>query len=657
MQALGMWSYWILALFAMLEAIVLTGAIAPGALAIMAGGILVQRGAIDFFDLAWFVAGGAILGSEISYRLGGLTAQGLKGRQRLAGSHHIQRAQGLLTKYGGFAMILGRFLGPLSAFVPFSAALAGMSQRRFTLWNIVSSIPYALGLPAIGYFFGSALGTFGAAAPRMLAFGIGLLAILGLFWFLLGRLRRAWPMMMLIARSVTSGIAARPTVRGLVARFPRLTRFVTRRFNTARFMGLTATVLALLFLYLLGAYLDSVIDYTSDASVTQADTRLANLLYAMRDARLTAIFGWITALGSWQISLPMLGGAGAALLLLRRHDLLGGLVIAVMGNQLTVAILKSFFDRPRSPLGYFIETSGSFPSGHAAASIAVWGMLFYIAWRLRYLSSAVAGMAAVTLAFFIGFSRIYLVEHYLSDVLNGWLIGALWLTVGVAFCEWRREFRVEMPSAKPSRQRWAAIYNAAALGTSLVLASTLSEPLNKIDTRVSYDSAQIASLLETKALPVQTETLTGAPRAPIAMLVDATGSRHLISRMEALGWTRATRPGLGTLTAAVSAEWTGGDMPSPLVISTFWDTRPNDLAFSKKGVDLGAMRLHARFWMIAAPKTDASTIIGSVIVEDPLYVLDETSRLPPRDMRPAAALAAALQKAGFGVTRVSGLLE
>ncbi|UTH47624.1 hypothetical protein KBW81_13015 [Loktanella salsilacus] len=55
-----------------------------------------------------------------------------------------------------------------------------------------------------------------------------------------------------------------------------------------------------------------------------------------------------------------------ALLALRRYDLLGGLWIAAVGNQLTVTLLKSFFDRPRSDLGYFVETSGSFPSGHAA---------------------------------------------------------------------------------------------------------------------------------------------------------------------------------------------------------------------------------------------------------------------------------------------------
>ncbi len=635
-----------MALFAMLEAIILTGVIAPGALVIIAGGILVQRGTIDFFDLAWFVAAGAVLGSEISYRLGRLTAQGLKGRQRLTGSSHMMRAQNLLTAYGGFAMIIGRFLGPLSAFVPFSAAMAGMSHRRFTMWNAISAVPYALSLPAIGYFFGSAIGTLGAAAPRFLAFGAGVLIIVALIWFLQRRLRRAWPLLLLIMQSAVSGLRAKPSMQRLAKRFPRATGFLANRFATAQFLGLTGTVLTVLFVYLLGVYLDSVFDFVGNASVTEADARLANLLFALRDARLTAVFGWITALGGWHITLPMLVGAGSALLLLRRHDLLGGLVLTAIGNQLTVALLKSFFDRPRSPLGYFIETSGSFPSGHAAASVAVWGMLFYVAWRTRYLSAASAGMTAIALAFLIGLSRVYLIEHYLSDVLNGWLVGALWLTLGVAFCEWRRDF-LRARAVTTNRRRGAAASVATALAVSLALASTLTEPLNSVDVIAAPDRSHMADAVASGELTLGTHTLTGSPRASLSVILEINDVGNLISSMESMGWTLAPRPGLGTLMAAVWADWTEGSVPDPLVLPTFWDSHPNDLAFSKAASVHGGLRLHARFWQLGAAKDGSVQFAGSAMAEDPLYVLQESDAAPLRSASDKVDLASALQTAGL----------
>ena len=45
LAAMGSWSYWVLGLFAMFEAIVLTGVLVPGAAAVVAGGMLAQRGA------------------------------------------------------------------------------------------------------------------------------------------------------------------------------------------------------------------------------------------------------------------------------------------------------------------------------------------------------------------------------------------------------------------------------------------------------------------------------------------------------------------------------------------------------------------------------------------------------------------------------------
>ncbi len=633
LQSFGVWTYWILALFAMLEAIVFTGVMVPGAIAVIAGGVLVQRGVIDFFDLGWFVLAGTIIGSEVSYRLGGLAARGLSGRRSFADAKYAVRAKGLLTRYGGFAMVVGRFLGPLSAFVPFSAAMAGMGRRRFVIWNVVSALPYSFGLPALGYFFGSALGTVGAAAPRILAFAVGAALVLGLLWFVAVRLGRALPLLGAIGQSVLHGIGEKPVVQRFVARHPATSAFLTARFDTAKFVGLTGTVLSVLLVYLLVAYVDSVTDFLGSPDVVQGDTRLANLFYALRDDRLIALFGWITAVGGWEVVVTMIAGATVALIVLRRVDLTLGLWLTVVGSQLSVTLLKSFFARPRSDLGYFTETSGSFPSGHAASSVAIWGMLFYLAWRTRLLSATAAGLAAITLAFLIGLSRIYLVEHYLSDVLNGYLVGAVWLTLGIAFCEWRRDAGTP---PDPTRRRYGTRIAGTVVGiaaaASIVLASVAVAPTNP----APVAAPRVVATLGAATLPMATQTLLGEPRGQIGFIVAARDDAALTAALQSAGWTFAPRPGPGTLMLAAWDDWTGGALPRPLVIPTFWDDRPTDLAFER--IDDPAVdtpRLHLRIWRTGDSMTDGTALYaGNLILEDPLEWIAEDDVTVPADSSP-----------------------
>lgn len=576
LQSLGAWSYWLLALFAMLEAIVLTGIVAPGALAVIAGGILVQRGVLDFFDLAWFVLAGTVAGSEISFRLGRMAGAGMAGR--FGGGRHAARAADLLKRYGGFAMVLGRFLGPLSAFVPFSAAMAGMAHRRFTAWNVASGVPYALILPALGYVFGTALGHLGAAAPRIALFTVAVLAILALLWVVFARLRGALPMALGLLRALARTAASHPRVRALTARHPRVTGFVARRFDASRASGLTATVLAALFVYIFGLYLDSVFDFLHNSAVTTADTRLANLIYAFRDSRLVYFFAWVTAFGNWKSVGALLVGVVAALALARRWGLLTSLLVTVAGNQITVAAMKVAFGRPRSVLGYFAESSHSFPSGHAASSVAIWGLLFYLAWRTRLVSGLVAGLAAITVAFLLGLSRIYLVEHYLSDVLNGWLVGGLWLLIGISITEWRHAPR---PPGAPLRRRAGAVAVALGMAGAVAAAGISAPALNPAPEITDSTVQDPVSLAAAGALPRQVSTVTGEPLAGIDLLVVAPGAAELEQAMAGAGWPRAAALGPTLLARAFWADWRDAAQPKGLVVPEFWDNRPDDLAFER----------------------------------------------------------------------------
>ncbi|MGN1268676.1 MAG: phosphatase PAP2 family protein [Candidatus Aphodocola sp.] len=104
------------------------------------------------------------------------------------------------------------------------------------------------------------------------------------------------------------------------------------------------------------------------------------------------------------------------------------LIASALLNQ----ILKLIFQRER-PNGYrLIEMSGySFPSGHAMVSMAFYGLLIYIIYRLVKNKNLRNILIAVNvlIIILIGISRVYLGVHYLSDVLTGYSISIIYLLI------------------------------------------------------------------------------------------------------------------------------------------------------------------------------------------------------------------------------------
>lgn len=100
--------------------------------------------------------------------------------------------------------------------------------------------------------------------------------------------------------------------------------------------------------------------------------------------------------------------------------------ILVPANLVTIAIinivLKNFFLRPRpNELRLIEETGYSFPSGHAMASTAFYGLLIYIVHEKvenKILRNTICIMLGL-LILLISISRIYVGVHYTSDVIAG----------------------------------------------------------------------------------------------------------------------------------------------------------------------------------------------------------------------------------------------
>jgi membrane-associated phospholipid phosphatase len=141
----------------------------------------------------------------------------------------------------------------------------------------------------------------------------------------------------------------------------------------------------------------------------------------------------VTFVGSPPMALALTLVVCVALYRRRRLVEAALLPLVLGGAELLNLILKLSFHRARPEVAFVHLDTYSFPSGHAMISTAAYGAFAYLAWgrlRSRGRLALVAG-TGVLLAL-IGFSRLYLGVHYLSDVLAGIAGGVFWLSVAIA---------------------------------------------------------------------------------------------------------------------------------------------------------------------------------------------------------------------------------
>jgi len=135
---------------------------------------------------------------------------------------------------------------------------------------------------------------------------------------------------------------------------------------------------------------------------------------------------------AWQIVLAVV----VVWLLWRRLPRLAlFVVITAAGSSLLNTVVKSAVHRLRPVLTDPVaqEPGSSFPSGHAQAAVVGYAVLLLVflpilhgVWR------RVAATFAVLMILAIGFSRIALGVHYVSDVIGGYVLGAAWVAAMVA---------------------------------------------------------------------------------------------------------------------------------------------------------------------------------------------------------------------------------
>jgi undecaprenyl-diphosphatase len=430
-KALGHWTYLLVGIMAFLETGAFVGLLAPGETFLIFGGVVAGQGRVNIIALIAIVWACAVAGDVASFIAGRKLGRRFlvrHGPKVSITEERLHKVEEFFDRHGGKAILLGRFVGLVRAIAPFLAGSSGMPFRRFIPYDVIGAGAWASILLILGYVFWQSFDRILKIAERgALGLATAIVVIVGVIWLvrwlrvpenrerLRARVKRELDRPAL--RPV--GAVVIPLWRG--TRGPR--KFFINRVTPGD-LGLEITTLAAVMAVGSFAFFGELIALR-DVTVTPGDVKAFEIVADLRGDVLTDIAKVVTAFGA----LPAAGLAVAVtaivLTLRRRFVEAGALVLGLLLTYAFVHLAKGAEDRPR-PSGSLVDTVGaSYPSGHAAYSVAWVAIAVVLARTVPGIGrTAVAFVCALVLATAIGLSRVYLRAHYLSDVLGGWGLGA-----------------------------------------------------------------------------------------------------------------------------------------------------------------------------------------------------------------------------------------
>ena len=224
----------------------------------------------------------------------------------------------------------------------------------------------------------------------------------------------------------------------LAKNHPTLVLFINNRIDKSVFNGRPLSILMIALLYIMALFAGIIEDFITADVIVMADIRIANLFTLFRNETLTSFFTWITLLGKLEIISIVLVISAALLYLWNKKHFIIPFFISALGSLAFTWSGKLAFQRARPEYAIYLENSYSFPSGHAAIAVAIYGFIGYLLIRSVTEWPHKVNIFVVTIAvvLLIGFSRVYLGVHYISDIWCGYLVGAIWLIIGITLSEW-----------------------------------------------------------------------------------------------------------------------------------------------------------------------------------------------------------------------------
>lgn len=153
----GAWTYAILFLIIFCETGLVVTPVLPGDSLLFAAGMFagLYPDALNIGVLLVLLTLAAIIGDTVNYRIGAwIGPKAFSGKIWFLKQKHLLKAESFYEKYGGRAIVLGRFVPFARTFVPFVAGVGAMNYRRFIGYNVGGGIVWVGIFTLLGYFLG-----------------------------------------------------------------------------------------------------------------------------------------------------------------------------------------------------------------------------------------------------------------------------------------------------------------------------------------------------------------------------------------------------------------------------------------------------------------------------------------------------------------------
>lgn len=420
------WAGFAVFLTAFLESLLVVGLVVPGTLLMFGFGALVAAGVMELGPTLLWAVLGAIAGDGISFFIGRHFHQRLRVMWPFR-KHPRLMARGVdfFHHHGGKSIILARFVGPVRPILPAVAGMLNMPTGRFFLVNGFSALLWAPVYLLPGLVFGASLGLAAEVAGR-LALLFALLIIV--LWF---SLWLVWRLLRLLQPHASYWMTR---TLDWSRRHPRLHPLAAGLLDPNHPEARALTLLTLLLLAASWGFMLTLQQILGQSTLAGLDPLVFNLLQELRTPFADRVMVYITLLGDARLLTLLVAGMALWLALKGRWRASLHWLAAFAITSLLTRVLKISSGSTR-PLDLGPDMLLSFPSGHAAMSVAAYGFLALLVARelpgpRRWIPYLVATLLCVPIAF----SRLYLGAHWLSDVLAGLTLGLFWVALmGIAY--------------------------------------------------------------------------------------------------------------------------------------------------------------------------------------------------------------------------------
>lgn len=382
--------YFIIFIIAFTESIPLLGMILPGQTIIILVGFLVKLHIFGFWLAIITAALGALAGDYLGYIMGKYLGHHFTTVEK---KFYIKREQFLKTRdliaaHPFKSIFFGRLHSLTRTITPFVSGASDINTIKFLTTDLLSSLVWAFISITIGFIFGksfekasSFLGSF-----ILIATVIAILIILAVNYAKKRNIKIPKTDVFVFISSVISAY---------------LFSLIAQNIHRGQVFGIL-------------------------------DTRIFTLHPIIHTPVLDTIMITITSVGGgvFLTFISILLFLYVYIKRSKQNAIVLGIILS--SGFLALETLKNFFHRMR-PVGIIDVPGFSFPSGHATMSMIYFVLITYFWFRHIknvYHKNILIGVA-FTLSVMIGLSRVYLVVHYTSDVLAGFLFGIFYSTFGI----------------------------------------------------------------------------------------------------------------------------------------------------------------------------------------------------------------------------------